>query len=168
MDRKGIGVGQVFVYIIAIITFALIMIFSFKALFGFVANLQKVEFVQFKSDLENSIQQLHSEFGAIRQEEFFTPKHFQQICFIDLDYAPTSVEVSSLCDLDSIACNAWTDSSGFAMEEENVFLQPPAEVKIKVPRLELNQGFLCAPIRNGKFILILEGRGDRTKLSALS
>ena len=165
MNRQGEGVSQIFIFIITIITFALIMIFGFKAIIGFINDTQKIQLVQFKSDLENSIDQLHSEFGAVRKEEFFIPGDFKQICFIDLDYTPNPEEAAALCQLNQIACEVWKESSGFESEEENVFLTPPAEARIKVSRIGLEQGVLCVPIRNGKFSLMLEGRGDRTKIS---
>ena len=168
MNNKGVGVSQIFVYIITITTFALIMIFGFKAILGFIKDTQKIEFVQFKTGLENSIEQLYSEFGAVRKEEFLAPTIYHQICFIDLDYSPTPDKVTALCELDPLACEVWKESSGFETEEENVFLRPSAEARIKVSRISLEQGFLCVPIINRKFSLILEGQGDGTKISRLS
>ena len=169
-NKQGVGVTQVFVYIVAVITFALIMIFGFKAIFGFIKDTQKIELVQFKSSLENSIEQLHSEFGAVRTEQFLAPGHFQQICFLDLDYQHTPEQLQQLCALDSRACVTWEESRGYNLEAENVFLtstESNLEIpRIKVYRIEIpDQGFLCLPIRNGKFTLILEGLGDRTRLS---
>lgn len=168
MNRRGVGVSEIFIYIITIVTFALIMIFGFKAILGVIKDTQKIELVQFKSDLENSVDRLYSEFGAVRKEEFLAPNTHRQICFIDLDYAPSPDEVAALCELDPIACEVWKESSGTETEEENVFLTPAAEARIKVSKISLDKGFLCVPIRNGKFFLILEGKGDRTSISGLS
>ena len=168
MNRQGAGVSQIFVYIITLVTFALIMIFGIKAILGFIQDAQKIEFIQFKSDLENSVEQLRSEFGAVRKEEFLAPGIFHQICFIDLDYVPSPEEAAALCQLNQIACQVWKESSGFETEEENVFLTPPAEARLKVSKISLEQGFLCVPIRQGKFSLILEGQGDGTKVRGLS
>jgi hypothetical protein len=168
MNKKAMGVSQVFIYILAIVTFSLIMIFGFKAIFGISDDINKIEFIQFKNDLENSVKQVSSEFAAVRNEEFRTSSVFQQICFIDLDYGPAPGEVEKLCDLDPVACFTWEESTGFSTEEENVFLTPSAKVRIKVSRIELEEGFLCLPIRNSKFFLRLEGKGDRTKITGIS
>ena len=45
IDKKGIGVGQVFVFIVAALSFALILIFGYKAISGFLKSGEDVAFV---------------------------------------------------------------------------------------------------------------------------
>jgi len=45
MNKKGLAIGQVFIFIVAAITFALIMIFGYKAISGFISSGEEVEFV---------------------------------------------------------------------------------------------------------------------------
>lgn len=168
-DKKGIGVGQVFIFIIAAITFALILIFGYKAITGFLKSGEDVAFVQFKTGLESSVKKIYTEFGSVRVERYSTPLTYSQICFVDLD-APYD---SDLCAFDQAACSVWeiaADSGkGYEGVEENVFLVPPAPVPIKVYRIsiEANDGkhFLCLPIKQGAFSIVMEGRGDKTLLS---
>ena len=70
IGKKAMGVGQVFIFIVAAITFALIMIFGYKAISGFVSTGEDVAFVQFKTDLENSVRKIYTEYGAVRIESF--------------------------------------------------------------------------------------------------
>lgn len=170
MNKRGVGVGQVFVFIIAAVTFALVMIFGYKAINGFLESGEDVAFIQFKNDLESSVKKIYTEYGAVRIEEFTTPLTYEQICFVDMEYTPNEEEVSSLCAVNQVACSAWQVGSGsdFSGVEENVFLTPSAPVKMKVYRLEFvgeENHFLCIPIKNGHFSLALEGRGDKTKIS---
>ena len=172
MDRKGVGVAQVFMFIIAAISFALIMIFGYKAINGFLQGGQQVEFIQFKTDLETSIQRIYTEFGAVRIEQFHAPLQFTQICFIDLD-APAGPDLQQL---DPLAFSVWESAAGYASLDENVFLTPSASVKIKVHMIKLDdpndnvddEDYLCLPINNGVFSLRLEGRGSYTLLSRTS
>ena len=66
-SKKAMGVGEVFVYIIAALTFALIMIFGYKAINQFLEKGQQVEFVQFKTELESSVKNIYSEYGSVRE-----------------------------------------------------------------------------------------------------
>ena len=171
MNRKGVGVGQVFIFIIAAVTFALVMIFGYRAINGFLQSGEDVTFVQFKNDLEGSIKKIYTEYGAVRIEEFTTPASYEQICFVNFDHVASPEEIAALCTFDQGACTAWQQagSEGLVGSEENVFLKPVAPVKIKVYAIGFpdsnGQEFLCVPINNGHFSLALEGRGDHTRLT---
>jgi hypothetical protein len=169
LGKKGIGVGQVFVFIIAAITFSLIMIFGYKAISGFLASGEQVEFVQFKTDLETSVRKIYTEFDSVRINSYRTPSKFEQICFIDLDAEPTPDQHDELCAKDGFACTIWeeatgTGGTGYAGHAENVFLKPPSTVPIKVFRIKMPENFLCLDINGGKFDLVLKGQGDHTLL----
>ncbi|MBI4151608.1 hypothetical protein HY496_01445 [Candidatus Woesearchaeota archaeon] len=169
--KKGLGVGQVFVYIVAALTFALIMIFGYKVISEFISRGETVQFLQFKNDLETSVKKIYSEYGSVRVQTFHPPGSFTQVCLVDFDssYNP------ALCQYDAVACEYWRTVSdadgGFAAAAENVFLTPAAPNQIKVfqfdvvPAKEGEEGFLCAPVTRGSFTLRLEGKGDRTEIS---
>lgn len=179
MNKKGMGVGQVFVFILAALTFSLIMIFGYKAISGFIKSGEQVEFVQFKNNLEGSVQKIYTEYGSVRLEKFRIPGKYTQICFVNLDYPKEEIkkELNDLCEKDQVACTVWEDAlnvktvSGYDSVDENVFLRPSADVKLKIGRISLlnekgnAQGYLCPPINNGFFSVMLEGKGDHTELS---
>ncbi|MEW5896524.1 MAG: hypothetical protein AB1668_02425 [Nanoarchaeota archaeon] len=190
--KKGIAIGQVFVYITAAITFALIMIFGYRAVQDFLQSGEKVAFVQFKTGLESSIKKIYTEYGSVRVERFTLPAEFSQICFVDMD----AEYDEALCRYDQVACTVWKDAGspneegeigGYNSVDENIFLKPAAPVKIKSYRVSIGTppstllpgtspnskkgeegwgaGFLCLPIKKGVFSVVMEGKGDRTELS---
>jgi len=169
MDKKGIGVGQVFIFIVAALTFSMILIFGYRAITGFLKSGEEVAFVQFKTSLESSIKKIYTEFGSVRVEKYSTPTSYRQICFLDLD-APYDPE---LCNFDQVACSVWGAApnlgKGYEGADENVFLTPPAPVKIKVYKISIEEekekNFLCIPIKQGTFGVVMEGKGDKTLLS---
>ena len=187
MNKKGIGVGQVFIFIIAAISFSLIMIFGYRAISGFISSGEQVQFVQFKTDLEGSIKKIYTEYSSVRIETYHLPGEFTKVCFVNMDYSAESIdaEMSGLCANDSYACNVWKDAKdeqlagkgGYSSVEENVFLSPRQEgqVPIKVYRISIgdkdnpeddtiSHGYLCEKISGGAFSLVLEGKGDHTRL----
>ncbi len=185
--KKGMGVGQVFVFIIAAFSFALIMIFGFKAISGFLESGGEVEFVRFRTDLETSIKRIYTEYGAVRHERYSLAGNFEKICFVDMDYPLGGIEeeMDDLCRESIRACDVWEEAKqaqidgreggGYGSVEENVFLTPEAPHKIKVYKISIydenspneKKGFLCERIRGGGFGLVLEGKGDRTELSRM-
>ena len=165
INKKGMGVGQVFLFIIAAITFSLIMIFGYKAITGFIDSGEKVAFVQFKTDLESSIKRIYTEFGSVRIREYRLPLKYEQICFVNLDAQANSDLLAINPEAYSVWKRANDDRRGYEEENINVFLIPPSDVPIKVFRIRMENDFLCPPIFNGRFSLLLEGRGDHTRLS---
>ncbi len=168
-SKKGMGVGEVFVYIIAALTFALIMIFGYKAINQFLEKGQQVELVQFKTELESSVKKIYSEYGSVREVRYRLPSGYTQVCFVDLDkrYNPNC---NTLPLTDPVACTVWKQAQESAGEvkydnaDENVFLTPPAPVKIKVYKINIPGGILCIPLTQSSFSLRLEGEGDKTAL----
>ena len=159
-NKKALGLGRVFIFIVAAITFALIMIFGYKAVTDFLQKGEQVQFYQFKTDLENSVQRIYTEYGSVRVEQFQIPRRYEQICLVDLD-APFN---SALCQYDQVACAVWKQSLGYSTIDENVFLKPTAPVKIKTAKISLKQDFFCVPIIDGTFSLTMEGRGTAAEL----
>ena len=163
-SKKAMGVAQVFIFIVAAISFSLIMIFGYKIVNDFMQSGEKVQFYQFKTDLETSIKQIYTEYGAVRIETYSVPSPYRQICFVDLD-KPID---PALCINNQIACNAWRDAydqGGYANGDENVFLTPQASVKLKVSKIKIDVNPLCLPIYEGVFRLRLDGMGSFTQIS---
>ncbi len=169
-SKKGFVIGQVFIFILVLVTFALIMIFGYKTISGFLESGEEVEFVQFKNDLEGSINRLYTEFGAVRVEKFSLPLRFQKICFVDLNYqGEDSTELlQSFCQEDPLNCGVWEDAMGGENVDQNLFLTPVAKRKIKIEKMAVNGGFFCEEVVGGTFRLRLEGKGHKTELSKVS
>jgi len=173
-SRKGLGVGQVFIFIITAITFALILIFGYMVVEGLISKGEKVAFVQFKTDLESSVKKIYTEYGAISKEDFFLPAKYAKICFVNMDYSgDKATQLEDLKKEDPIAAEAWESFDNYDSASRNVFLTPIAEVPIKVYHLEIYDkidgevGFHCKRIMGGSLTLSLEGRGDSTRINCI-
>ncbi len=182
LSKKGVGVGQVFLFIIAAITFSLIMIFGYKVISDVITTGDDVIFTQFKTDLESDVQRIYTEYDSVRKVSYRVPGEFEQICFVDFEFDASpdilQQQIDSLCLKDPIACGIWEDSLQYPASErytrvdQNVFLQPAQRVPIKVHNLGIYDetarqkiaGYLCLDILGNEFPLILIGRGDRTGL----
>jgi len=170
LGKKATSIGMVFIFMVAAITFAVIMIFGYKTIAEFMGKGEQVEFYKFKVDLESNIKKIYTEYRSVDIEEFRLPSRYERICFVNLDMPPPDD-----CSFDLVACDAWeTDwsweqSKGWNKGDGNVFLKPlPSEGSpmIEVYKIDLGpESYLCLPIINGKFSLRLEGMGDKTRVS---
>jgi hypothetical protein len=161
VSKKAMGIGQVFIFIVAVVTFAVIMIFGYKAVTDFLDQGEKVQFHQFKTGLESSVKRIYTEYGSVRIQEFNIPGGYEQVCFVDLN----KPKKDDLCLKNQIACDVWESSQGYDTVDENVFLKPQAPSKIKVFNIKMENDFLCLPVVKGKFTVHMEGKGDHTYLS---
>lgn len=167
LNKKAVGVGQLFTFIVVALTFALIAIFGFKAVSDFLNYAQDVEFVQFKESLEKDIKTIYTEAGSVRFKEYSIPSQYSQICFVNMGYSDINDErLEALRLWDPVASSVWkiARDGGYDAVDSNVFLQPDAP-KIKVHDILIENGFLCTAIQRGKLSLRLEGKGDRTQIS---
>jgi len=172
LHKKAVGIGQVFIFITAAITFALIMIFGYKAVADLMETGEDVEFNAFKNNLELSIKDINSNYKSVSLPDFMVPGKYDRICFVDLE-TETTFE-NCMTDLENnpgaYACDVLEQAGGkYQNADENVFLEPRAPYAIKVHQIKLDssQPFLCVPITNGRFKLRLEGLGDSTKISLI-
>lgn len=180
LGKKGMGIEQVFIFIVVAITFALIMIFGYKAVNEFISKGERVEFVSFKTELESAVKSIYTEYGSVRIKEFSLPGGYEKICFIDLDkpYPKNDADGNDICNsqVDEVACDTWKTAElqggGLDKADRNVFLEPPAATKIKVYKIETEggpvPGAVCLAVNKGRFKLRLEGKGDKTLISKVA
>ena len=165
--NKAMAIGQAFIFMVAAITFALVLIFGYKAITDFLDKGEQVEFIRFKTDLETNVKKIYTEYGSVRIKSFNIPIKYTQICFIDLSQKPPN---NCLSKLGVFACDTWKTAAeqggGWSKSDRNVFLKPAVEIPIKVYEISMTENYLCIPIKKGRFKLALEGKGDRTELSA--
>jgi len=168
-NKKGIGIGQIFIFIITGITFALIMIFGYKAITDFMHKGELIEFTTFKNELEGGVKGIYTNYGTVRTLDFFPPVKYKQICFVNMDAEFNE----KLCEYDAVACSAWEKAENYDMAQENVFLKPipsgMSEIKIFhveiIPKHSGEEGFMCEKVTGGHFSIVLEGKGDHTEIS---
>lgn len=175
MNKKALGVGQVFIFILVVLTFGLITIFGYKAVTGFLEKGEQVQFVRFKTDLESAVKRISTDYGSVRTEDFRLPGKFSRVCFVDMDYLATDEEIGELCQYDELACEVWRDArqanqagaSGYDSVDDNVFLTPSAPVSLKVFKLRMGngEGFSCGAVSGGKFTLRMQGGGSYALVS---
>jgi len=191
--KKGIIVGQLFIYVLALIVFSLIMLFGFNAIRNLMEKGEQTQFVKFKTDLENEIRSISSQYGDVRifnaRNQMRVPGTYKKVCFIDIDTNPTNSKLcnAQLQEYNPIICDSWKTTMQQKQQHiqgpfQNVFLIPQAsspimiEDKIKIDIDKENTpgygipdtiGELCLNVVQGRIDFRLEGRGNFVLISPL-
>ena len=150
---KAQMVGQIFVYILAVILVAFILIYGYNAVQTFKTRAEQVSYIKFKTDMESTIKSISSDYGSIKKAEFLVPSGYREVCFIDLDnpIVPPGHPIIK----DSV-------ESGV---KENIFLvREAAEESFYVGKIEV-AGNSCIEVKAGKIKVQLEGKGDHAIIS---
>ncbi len=165
-------IGQVFIYILAIVAFAVILSFGYVAVQKLLQKQCDVKSIKFKTDLESTFSEVFGSYGKVRNNLDFTlPCETTKVCFVDFDYAGPKEP----CEATPQACNYFTSGSYSTYDEtdQNVFLDPPSELKLKVSKIkfldekdkETEAGTYCVSAKSGKIRLRLEGKGTYVLVS---
>lgn len=173
-------ISQVFVYIMALIVFATIFLFGYKAINQFLEEGEKASFIKFKTNLEKSVGRVATHFDTVviynSLNPLRVPNRYERVCFVDVDVSPPS---DCLEQLGAIACDAWgtsysqsnrdsTDFDAWEKAESNVFLKPQGLLPVKVPKIRVSEpdGFICFTV-SGQLDMKVDGRGSHTFVSGV-
>lgn len=173
--KKSQIMGQIFVYVLAGIMFALILGYGYRAVNDFLARADQVTMIELRTELKSSIRSVASS-QDVERKTFHLPTDVKRICFVDLTTRDELKGSTYLCDssktdddpddYNPIICDSWIDNV-----PQNVFLVPKGSLNINVGKITLPStsavdiGYLCLDATGAKVSLRLEGRGDRTMIS---
>jgi|APSaa5957512622_1039677.scaffolds.fasta_scaffold89691_1 hypothetical protein len=176
MNKKGMGIAQAFIFIVAAITFAVIMVFGYKVVGDFLQSGEEVVLVKFKNELSGAIKSIATDYGAVQIRDFITPAEHTTVCFVDLNIKPTQKVLDELAETDIYAADIWEEAwgridgvTGYDAADANVFLidKDGESQPLQVPQISIrnDQGYMCLPIVKRSFTIILHGQGDHTELA---
>ena len=158
--RKGQLIGQIFIYIIAIILVAFILGYGYKAVVSFRQKSEQVSYIKFKTELQNAVETITSDFGSVKVIDLSVPRNFERVCLVkSYPSLPTLSGTNNPIIEDSV-------NSGV---ERNVFLvENIAKDSFYVGKIDVSPDLYCVDIVSGIVRLRLEGKGDHTLISNAS
>lgn len=165
--KKKSQTQQIFIYIVAIILFALILAYGYKAINDFRKRTDEVSLLQMEKDISSTVKRVAPDYGTIVKKELSIPLKYEKVCFVDLVTSNTVPLNTELCndikdDYNYIACNSWEDKASynmFCISNGDTLTYDIGRVKIEDPY------YFCIASVNGKITLRLEGKGDHAMLS---
>jgi len=158
MNSKGQLVGQIVIYILAIVIFSLIIIYGYNAIKDFRQKADEVSFIKFKTEITSTVDSISTDYGTVKKETFSLPPEYKKVCFVDKNsgYAGTN----------EIIKDAAVTTSNNIFLVKDIGVTPIKTGPLVVDNLlKTAQYKQCVPFIDGRVRIRFEGLGDATKIS---
>lgn len=167
-NKKAQIAGQIFIYILAIFVFAVIILYGYSAIKGFISKGQETAFIQFKNTLEGEVSRIYTEPGDIivfnERNPLIIPGDYKTVCFVSSNADENSIIPDNINpELKTILTSAV--ESGLHNTTENVFLYPPAKNPIYLGYIETSPEILCINPSQSRLDIRIEGLGYGTRIN---
>ncbi|MBI4140577.1 hypothetical protein HY485_01935 [Candidatus Woesearchaeota archaeon] len=146
-------IGNVVMFAMAGIIFALILIYGYRQIKVFLERSEDVALATFRNDLANSVESIKRDYGSVTKIELTLPVKYTLACITD-PINPGTI----LPQKHPRMYQAWQTGT------ENIFLTPPAPQPIKIEDITVDNGYFCAT-NTGRITLWIQGLGDKAKIS---
>lgn len=157
MTKKGQIQSRIFIYAVAVILGALILLFGYNAIKTIYIKGEQAAQIKFETSLQNSIEALSSSYGSVDIKTFKLPLKYSQLCF---------TSVTDKKELPRIFVDLYPLIGEAVETGDNVFLIGKDFDSFKVGKLELTYNVYCTSIVNGKVKLRIEGRTNSAFISS--
>ena len=139
--------GQMFQMLMTLIVVGMIMLLGFQLIGNVFRTSSQIDYIQFRRVLISSIDAVASDYNARQKIELDIPRGAEEICFVDMAKSGTTGN--------PIIDSYWTDSAYRTGNDKslvrNVFIIGNSfAASFRVDNLDLDEGFVCVPVRRGK------------------
>jgi hypothetical protein len=152
--KKAQIVGQIFIYIMAVIVIGAIVLMGYWAVKNTVSKACQVELIAFKTELERLIIKGTS-FGSLNNEVLKVPCNYDRVYFVDSGWIGQSPPPNTFCDGNRIV------RQGIRFGRDDVFLGNNVKVTPIISSGKISAMRGCARINstNGNFYITFSGNG---------
>ena len=175
--KKAQILGEVFMFLLAVVIFTLILIYGYKAISGFTEKGETVALLELQSQLQRQISSMALDYGSTEKMELRLPSETEQICFVDHSQlqwtADHKLEGGAGTQQKYREINPLVKDAIEGRTTQNVFLIPMSNTPMQVENISVDApitspGILCVPAIRGQAILLLQGTGKTAKVSLWS
>lgn len=166
--KKSQAQTQIFIYILALVIVSLILLYGYNSIKKLREQTSAIEHIQFKTDLETSIERINFEFGTVEKKSFIIPGSFKQVCFLELErVGDISDENKTIIRTNYPIIGDIIDSIiGDVGVKENIFLvKSITEESFFIDNISPDGIFHCFNITRGRLNLKLEALGKKVRIS---
>jgi uncharacterized membrane protein len=150
-------IGQVFIYVITIVIVSFVLLLGYNAITSFNEKANQVSFLQFKNDLQNTVESLSFDFGSVKIRNFVLPDNIKLVCLVK-----NFPNMPSLSGTDYPIIENSVNSG----VNKNVFLiSQNIEESFYIENIDLSEDLFCKPVVGSEIKFKIEGLGDHALLS---
>jgi hypothetical protein len=167
--KKAQIVSQLFIYILAIFVFAVIVLYGYSAIKGFMQRGEETAFIQFKNTLESEVAGISTEPGDIivfnEKNPLTIAGDYMAVCFVD-SRAEAGAFIPQWISNETKQIISSAISANVHKSTENVFLEPPSQSPIYLGIIQTYPDkVLCINITNSRLDIRIEGLGNGAGIS---
>lgn len=165
--KKAQVQGQVLMMILTLAIISFLLIFGGKIIMGVTEQGSMINYVKFKTNLQNDIDAISQEYKTKKEINLVIPDGFVELCFVDFSKVPPEDFQRRY----PIIYDYWSDQEYRKGLEsnvaKNVFLRTDkAEASFNVGNIQIGgDGYLCIEEKRSKVDFWVEGLGSRAKIT---
>lgn len=149
---KKAQIGQIIVYILAVVIFAMILVFGYKAVVNLRQQTEQAAYISFQKALEADIKSIYFDFESVKQKTY-SIAGYTKVCFIT-SHPEMATGIT-------ITGEPMIENSVNSGVQKNVFLVNSKIDSFYVGKIDAGiTDFECIDILNGKLNIKLTGQGD--------
>ncbi len=165
LNLKSQMIGQVFIYVLAVILIGFILVFGYNAIVMLQGQTKEVSFVKLKNHLSDTVEIISPDFEGVKIRDFEVPSGYDVVCFVrDFPGFPVLSGTGYPVLEDSVNSAVEVESNAFLVKGK-VDIKPFFIGDISVEDENGDDEILCLEPVNNIIKLKFEGRGDHALLS---
>ncbi|MBI4451467.1 hypothetical protein HY642_05820 [Candidatus Woesearchaeota archaeon] len=155
--RRAQIINHAFVLILASVVVILIVFYGYKAIKQMNEKADLARVIMFETKLKEEAETIAGEPKGVSKVDLSLPSRFKTLCMVD-ERIKTDSRFNARNDE---LTQMHPSMAELCCGSQNVFLDPPSSIKIKVDNSIIPNGYFCMNI-TGKFALRMEGTGRKT------
>jgi len=172
-SKKAQIMGQVFVYILALIIFSAVLMYGYNAIKNFSQQSEEILITQLTNEIRTSVEKIESQYGSVEKLKLDVSGSFDQVCFVDTRDGCANRPHNLDCMGDDLTveeypliCDSWKDCTG-----ENMFVMEGKSVKgynigsLAVKPQQGGERFFCSNVTLPRTLFRLRGTGEYAEIS---
>ena len=154
---KGQIIGQVFIYLITLVLVSFLLFYGYRAISTFKEKTDQISYIQFKNDLQNTIETLSLDFGSVKVKQFAVPDNINTVCFVR--------NFPNMPGLSGTKYPIIEDSVNSGLDRNVFLVSDNVEESFFAGKISSLDDFFCVAAVAGEIELRMEGMGDHTSIS---
>ena len=166
MKKRAQIAGQMFVYVLGFIIFALVLLYGYNAIKNLGDKAEQTSFIQFKTEITQTVKTLSTDYGTVRRKDFALSGRYIRVCFVDSERIGNGITLANYPLIED-SVTSGVDVNLFLVSGKGI------EDSFNAGKLDINRDdlitdnhFTCVPVINGKLKVKSTGLGNRVRVES--
>jgi hypothetical protein len=166
MKKRAQIAGQMFVYVLGFIIFALVLLYGYNAIKNLGDKAEQTSFIQFKTEITQTVKTLSTDYGTVRRKDFALSGRYIRVCFVDSERIGNGITLANYPLIED-SVTSGVDVNLFLVSGKGI------EDSFNAGKLDINRDdlitdnhFTCVPVINGKLKVKFTGLGNRVRVES--